>query len=78
MTHKEINLLENFEGNGADGIVKTPIDWTKGTGKYKVGEYVKGGSERFTFDTGLDGFNKVSADDISTFTHNIDKATYLL
>ncbi len=31
-------LRETFDGNGADGVVKTPRGWTKGTGDYKTEE----------------------------------------
>jgi len=54
---KTPTLIESFENNGADGIVKTPRGWTKGTGDYKVeeiaieeGELVTNG----TFDTDSD------------------------
>ena len=35
---KQVSLLENFENNGADGVVKHPIGWSLGTGSFKIGE----------------------------------------
>jgi len=54
---KTPTLIESFENNGADGIVKTPRGWTKGTGDFFIDEYVIEQGELVTnggFDTDSD------------------------
>ena len=37
---KQVALRENFENNGADGVVKNPFGWSLGTGSFKIGESI--------------------------------------
>ncbi|MFH2142524.1 MAG: LamG-like jellyroll fold domain-containing protein, partial [Bacteroidota bacterium] len=59
-------LIEDFSDVGADGVVKTPREWAKGTGTYKIGELTAQDAVLKDLDVGAKYLECVTAGTIAT------------